>query len=47
MKTKTVAVIEGNDASPEAVRPVVELIDSLKLGIEWVYPPVGELGEKK
>ena len=47
MTTKTVAVIEGEGASPEAVRPVVELIDSMKLGIEWAYPPVGELGEKK
>ena len=41
-----VAVIEGEDASPEAVRPTVALIDALGLepGIEWVYPPVGQLG---
>lgn len=45
MATKRVAVIEGEDASPEAVRPTVELIDKMNLGIEWVFPPVGEKGE--
>lgn len=45
MPGKRVAVIEGDDASPEAVRPTVELLDGLKLGIEWVYPPVGVKGE--
>ena len=45
MPQKRVAVIEGDDASPEAVRPTVELIDNMKLGIEWVYPPVGASGE--
>jgi isocitrate/isopropylmalate dehydrogenase len=45
MGVKRVAVIEGEDASPEAVRPTVELIDRMKLGIEWTYPPVGERGE--
>ena len=44
---KRVAVIEGEDASPEAVKPVVKLIDDLGLGIEWVYPPVGGKGEKE
>jgi len=33
----TVAVIEGEDASPEAVRPVVDLLDGLDLGIAWVH----------
>ncbi|MBU2643147.1 isocitrate/isopropylmalate dehydrogenase family protein [bacterium] len=47
MSNKTVAVIEGDDASPEAVKPVIELIDSLNLGIDWIYPPVGEPGEEK
>lgn len=47
MALKQVAVIEGEDASPEAVRPVVELIDRMSLGIEWVYPPVGEIGLKQ
>jgi len=45
MGVKRVAVIEGEDASPEAVRPTVELIDRMKLGVEWIYPPVGERGE--
>ncbi len=44
METKRVVVIEGEDASPEAVRPTVALIDKLNLGIEWVYPPVGDAG---
>ncbi|MCY3840736.1 MAG: isocitrate/isopropylmalate family dehydrogenase [Gammaproteobacteria bacterium] len=42
---KTIAVIEGDDAAPEAVRPVVALLDSLKLGLTWVYPEVGEAAE--
>ncbi len=40
--TKQVVVIEGEDAAPEAVRPVVALIDALALDIEWQYPVVGE-----
>jgi isocitrate/isopropylmalate dehydrogenase len=40
----TVAVIEGEDASPEAVRPVVSLLDGLGLGIRWTYPEVGPAG---
>lgn len=44
METKRVVVIEGEDASPEAVRPTIALIDKLNLGIEWVYPPVGDAG---
>ena len=39
---KQVVVIEGEDASPEAVRPTVALIDRLDLDIEWVYPLVGD-----
>ena len=42
---KTIAVIEGDDAAPEAVRPVVALLDSLNIGLEWVYPQVGEAAE--
>jgi isocitrate/isopropylmalate dehydrogenase len=34
-------VIEGEDASPEAMRPSVALIDALGLPIEWIHPPVG------
>lgn len=43
--TIRVAVIEGDDASPEAMQPCVELLEQvnakLGLSIEWVYPPVG------
>jgi isocitrate/isopropylmalate dehydrogenase len=45
MAGKRVAVIEGEDASPEVVRPTVQLLDKMHLGIEWVYPPVGERGK--
>ncbi len=38
---KRVVVIEGEDASPEAVRPVVELLRSLELAISWEFPPIG------
>src|SRR5436190_1466952 len=40
----TVAVIEGEDAAPEAVRPVVALLDGLGLGIEWTHPEPGPAG---
>ena len=36
--TKRVVVIEGEDASPEAVRPTVALLESLGLAIEWIVP---------
>jgi isocitrate/isopropylmalate dehydrogenase len=41
-----VAVIEGEDASPEAVRPTLALVEALGLepSIEWVYPAVGQQG---
>ena len=42
---KTIAVIEGDDAAPEAMKPVVALLDSLNIGLEWVYPEVGEAAE--
>lgn len=45
MNSKKVVVIEGEDASPEAVAPTVELINRMNLGIEWVFAPVGEKGE--
>jgi isocitrate/isopropylmalate dehydrogenase len=46
MTTKRVALIEGEDAAPEAVRPTVALIDKLDPGIDWIRPPVGEEGMK-
>ena len=45
--TSTVAVIEGDDASPEVVRPTVELLTDMRLGLEWVYPLVGEDAERE
>lgn len=42
--SKKVVVIEGEDAAPEAVRPTVELIEKMDLGIEWIYPTVGDEG---
>ena len=47
MAIKTIAVIEGDDAAPEAVRPVVALLDALNIGLEWRYPEVGEDAEAK
>ena len=34
--TKRVCVVKGDDASPEVVLPTVEVIDGMKLGIEFV-----------
>lgn len=34
----TVAVTEGEGAAPEAVRPVVALLDGMRLGIDCTYP---------
>ena len=48
--TARVVVVEGEDASPEAVRPTVLLIDRLGLDLEWLRPPIGmaaiALGQK-
>lgn len=37
-----VVVIDGDDASPEAMRPSVDLIATLGLPIDFVRPPIGE-----
>lgn len=46
-----IAVIEGDDAAPEAMRPSVEILDRLNahygLGIDWVYPPIGAKAEQE
>ncbi len=39
---KRVCVIEGDDAAPEAVRPAVELLEAMELGIELLRPLTGE-----
>ncbi len=44
MARRQVAVIEGEDASPEAMRPTLELLQGLDLDIRWVHPAVGEAG---
>lgn len=44
MSSKRVVVIEGEDASPEAMRPSLALLKQLGCDIEWQQPPVGERG---
>ena len=39
---KQVAVIEGDDAAPEAMRPVIQLLQNQNLPISMVYPVVGQ-----
>lgn len=41
MANKRVVVIEGEDASPEAMRPAVALLKAMDLPIDFDYPPVG------
>ena len=41
---KRVAVIEGEDAAPEAMKPTLALLRGLALPIEWHMPPVGRAG---
>ncbi len=47
MDNKRVVVIEGEDASPEAMRPAVALIKTLDLPIDWLYPVVGLEAKEK
>lgn len=44
--TKRVAVIPGDDAAPEAVLPVAQLLRSLELDLELVVLPSGEEGRR-
>jgi isocitrate/isopropylmalate dehydrogenase len=44
MSTRQVVVIEGEDASPEAMRPSLALLRQLPCDVEWQHPPVGERG---
>lgn len=37
-----VVVIDGDDASPEAMIPSVSLVESMGLAIDFVRPPIGE-----
>jgi isocitrate/isopropylmalate dehydrogenase len=43
---KRVVCIPGEDAAPEAFEPTVELVSRMKLGIEWLRPPVGEPAQR-
>jgi isocitrate/isopropylmalate dehydrogenase len=38
--TKRVVVFAGDDASPEAVRPSIELLKNLKLSLDFLEPPL-------
>ncbi len=40
--TRKVCVIEGDEASPEVVRPTVELLEGMKLDIEFLRPVTGQ-----
>ncbi len=44
---KRVVVIPGDDAAPEAMLPVVEILKSLTLDIQWTEFPSGEEGVKQ
>jgi 3-isopropylmalate dehydrogenase len=44
---KRVVVIPGDDAAPEAMAPVVEILKSLNLDIVWTEFPSGEEGVKR
>ena len=44
---KRVVVIPGDDAAPEAMLPVVEILKSLNLDIQWTEFPSGEEGIKR
>jgi isocitrate/isopropylmalate dehydrogenase len=39
---KRVVVVEGEDASPEAVRPSLAMVDRLGVDLEWLHPLVGQ-----
>ena len=44
---KTVVVLPGEDAAPEAVEPSVALLDRMRLPISWEFPAVGERGVRE
>jgi isocitrate/isopropylmalate dehydrogenase len=47
MGKKKVCVVKGDDASPEFVLPTVEILEGMKLGIEFLWPATGEEGVQK
>ncbi len=44
---KRIAIIEGEDAAPETIRPTVEILASFDLPIQFLYPPVGLPAEQQ
>lgn len=42
MANKKVCVIKGEDASPEVVLPTVEILEKMKLGLEFIWPLAGD-----
>lgn len=42
MAGKRVCVIKGEDASPEVVLPTVEILEGMKLGLEFIWALTGE-----
>ena len=42
MNNKQVAVFYGDDASPEVMKPTVDLLRSMNLGIDFIEPLVGK-----
>ncbi len=47
MARKKVCVIKGEDASPEVVLPTVEILEGMKLGLEFLWPLTGDEAIKK
>ncbi len=39
---RTVAVIEGEDAAPEAMRASVRVLNAMETDLRWTWPPVGD-----
>ena len=47
MQHKKVTVFNGDDASPEVMKPTVELLQKFDLPITFEFPLVGDIAEKK
>jgi isocitrate/isopropylmalate dehydrogenase len=47
MGDKRVTVVAGEDAAPEAMEPSVELLEKMELGIDWIWPLVGNEAKAK
>ena len=46
MNNKQVAVFYGDDASPEVMKPTVDLLRSMNLGIDFIEPLVGQAAKE-